>query len=158
MIGYISLALIKVLDNIILTAKSIATYKEQKLFSSILVAISQLIFYLVIDKVIEDNTLMAIVIVSVSSGVGNYIAFAINNKFRKDAKWVMLFTSSDIDKSKDFSDYLTKNKIKNVVNKGYNRSWEDVINIIIFSKNKEESRLITKYLKDDNFKYLLEVI
>ena len=46
--GYVGLALIKVLDNIILTAKSIATYKEQKILSSILVAISQLIFYLII--------------------------------------------------------------------------------------------------------------
>ena len=158
MIGYIILAVIKIFDNIVLTAKSIATYKEQKILSSILVVISQLIFYLVIDQVISDNTLLAIVIVSVSSGVGNYIAFTINSKFRKDAKWTMLFTSSDIDKSKDFSDYLTKNKIKNVVNKGYNRSWEDVINIIVFSKNKEESKLITKYLENNDFKYLLEVI
>lgn len=158
MIGYLILSLIKILDNVILTFKSIATYKEQKILSSILVVISQLIFYLVIDQVISDNTLLAIVIVSVSSGIGNYIAFLINNKLKKDVKWVMLFTSSDIDKSKDFSDYLTKNKIKNVVNKGYSRSWENVINIIIFSKNKEESRLITKYLEDNDFKYLLEVI
>lgn len=158
MIGYIFLTIIKIFDNVILTAKSIATYKEQKILSSILVVISQLIFYLVIDQVISDNSLLTILIVSIASGVGNYIAFTINSRFRKDAKWVMLFTSSDIDKSKDFSDYLTKNKIKNVVNKGYNRSWEDVINIIIFSKNKEESRLITRYLEDDNFKYLLEVI
>lgn len=158
MIEYILLAIVKIGDNIIQTAKSISTYKEQKILSSVLTVISQLIFYLVISQVIEDNTLLAIVIVSVSSGLGNYIAFAINSKFRKDAKWVMLFTSSDINKSKDFSDYLTKNKIKNVVNKGYNRSWDNVINIIIFSKNKEESRLITKYLESNNFKYLLEVI
>ena len=158
MLGYIFLALIKVLDNVVLTFKSIATYKEKKILSSVLVVVSQLIFYLVIDQVIEDNTLLAIIIVSVSSGIGNLLAFTLNNKFRKDAKWVMLFTSSDINASKDFSDYLTKNKIKNVVNKGYSRSWEDVINIIIFSKNKAESRLITKYLEDNNFKYLLEII
>ena len=158
MLGYIFLALIKVLDNVVLTFKSIATYKEKKVLSSVLVVVSQLIFYLVIDQVIEDNTLLAIIIVSVSSGIGNLLAFTLNNKFRKDAKWVMLFTSSDINASKDFSDYLTKNNIKNVVNKGYNRSWDNVINIIIFSKNKTESRLITKYLEDNNFKYLLEII
>ena len=158
MFTYIFLAIIKIFDNIVLTAKSIATYKEQKMLSSILVVISQLIFYLVIDQVIEDNTILAIVIVAVSSGIGNYFAFLINDKFRKDTKWVMLFTSSNVNKSKDFSDYLTKNKIKNVVNKGYNRSWDNVINIVIFSKNKEESRLITTYLKNNDFKYLLEVI
>lgn len=158
MLGYVFLALIKILDNVVLTFKSIATYKEKKILSSILVVISQLIFYLVIDQVIEDNTLLAIIIVSVSSGIGNLLAFTLNSRFRKDTKWVMLFTSSDINKSKDFSDYLTKNNIKNVVNKGYSRSWEDVINIIIFSRNKAESRLITQYLEDNEFKYLLEII
>lgn len=158
MIGYIILTIIKILDNVILTFKSIATYKEQKILSSILVIVSQLIFYLVIDQVIEDNTMLAIIIVSISSGIGNYIAFALNNQFRKDIKWVMLFTSSDVDKSKEFSNYLTKNKIKNVVSIGYNRSWDNAISIIIFSRNKEESRIITKYLNDGNFNYLLEVI
>ena len=77
MIGYIFLSLVKILDNIILTFKSITTYKEQKILSSILVIISQLIFYLVIDQVISDNTILSIVIVSVSSGIGNYIALSI---------------------------------------------------------------------------------
>ena len=73
--GYVLLSLVKVLDNVILTAKSIATYKEKRLFSSILVIISQLIFYLVINEVINDNTILAILVVSISSGIGNYIAF-----------------------------------------------------------------------------------
>ena len=80
---YVILALIKVFDNVVLTAKSIATYKEYKIISSILVVISQLLFYLVIDQVIEDNTMTAIIIVSVASGVGNMLAFVINDKFKK---------------------------------------------------------------------------
>lgn len=158
MIGYIVLAIIKVIDNIVGTAKNIAQYQERKLLSSVLVVVSQLLFYLLINKVIEDNSMLAIVIVAVASGIGNYIAFLINAKFRKDAKWVLLFTSSDVDKSKEFSDYLIKNGIRNVVSKGYDRTWESVINIIIFSKSKNESRVITKYLEDSNFKYLLETI
>ena len=158
MIGYIVLAIIKAIDNVVGTAKNIAQYQERKLLSSVLVVISQLLFYLLINKVIEDNSMLAIVIVAVASGIGNYIAFLINAKFRKDAKWVLLFTSSDVDKSKEFSDYLTKNKIKNVVNKGYDRTWDNVINIIIFSKSKDESRVIAKYLENSNFKYLLETM
>ena len=158
MIGYIVLAIIKVIDNIVGTAKNIAQYQERKFLSSVLVTVSQLLFYLLINKVIEDNSMLAIVIVAIASGIGNYIAFLINAKFRKDAKWVLLFTSSDVDKSKEFSEYLTKNKIKNVVNKGYDRTWESVINIIIFSKSKDESRVISKYLEDSNFKYLLETM
>lgn len=161
MIGYIFLSIIKIFDNVVSTAKNIATFQEKKILSSVLVVVSQLLFYLVISEVIEDNTIMCIIIVSVSSGIGNLLAFMINDKVKKDAKWCMIFTSSDVEKSKEFSNYLINHNIKNVVNKGYNRNWEDVISIIIFSKSKAESRLIMEHLEDlkqDNFKYLLEVI
>lgn len=158
MIGYIVLAVIKIFDNIVLTAKSIATYKEQKILSSILVVISQLIFYLIIDQVISDNTLLAIVIVSVSSGVGNYVAFLINNKFRKDAKWTMVLTSSDVEDIKKLCRYLTEHKIKHIANDGYTRKGDKTINVIAFSKTKDESRLIEKFLETTESKYLKEII
>ena len=81
---YLLLSAIKILDNIVPTAKSIATYKGQKILSSVLVVISQLLFYLVINQVINDNTILSIIIVSVSSGIGNYVAFVINEKFKRD--------------------------------------------------------------------------
>lgn len=93
---YIVLSIVKIIDNILNTFKSITTYKEQKILSSILTIISQLIFYLVISQVIEDNTLLSIIIVSVSSGIGNYIAFALNGKFKRAAKWTFVITSSNL--------------------------------------------------------------
>lgn len=155
---YVILAIIKILDNVILTAKSIATYKEYKIISSILVVISQLIFYLLINQVINDKTLLAIIIVSISSGIGNYLAFLINNKFKKDAKWTMCLTSSDVEDIKHFCNYLATNKIKYIANDGYNRRMERTINIIAFSKTKNESRLIEEYLKTTRSKYLKEII
>lgn len=158
MIEYILLAVIKVLDNIIITAKSIATYKEQKIFSSILVVISQLIFYLVISQVINDNTIMAIVIVSISSGIGNYIAFIINNRFKKDTKWTFVITSSNINDIQRLCNYLVEHKIKYIANDGYTRKGEHTINVIAFSKTKNESRLIEQFLKETESKYLKEII
>lgn len=158
MIEYVLLTIIKILDNVIITAKSIATYKEQKFLSSILVTISQLIFYFVISHVISDNTIIAIIIVSIASGVGNLLAFFINDKFKKDAKWSLVITSSDKDGLKIFCDYLVEHNIKYIVCNGYNRKWDETINIIAFSKTKEESKLIKKYLENGGFKYLLEVI
>ena len=155
---YFILALIKVFDNVVLTAKSIATYKEQKIISSILVVISQLIFYLVIDQVIEDNTMLAIIIVSVSSGIGNYIAFSINARFKKDAKWSVVLTSSNKEDVKHFCNYLADHKIKYIASDGYNRRMEQTINIIAFSKTKAESRLIEQYLESTDSKYLKEII
>lgn len=155
---YILLAIIKIFDNVIITAKSIATYKERKIISSILVVVSQLLFYLVIDKVIEDNTMLAIIIVSFASGIGNYIAFSINGHFKKDSKWTMCLTTSDAEDVKRFCSYLVEHKIKYMASDGYNRRMEPTINIIAFSKTKAESRLIEQYLATSKSKYLKEII
>ena len=158
MVGYILLGLVKILDNVILTFKSIATYKEKKILSSILVIISQLIFYLVIDQVISDNSLMAIVIVSVSSGIGNYIAFAFNNKLKKAAKWTFVITSSNLNDIQNLCSYLVEHKIKYIANDGYTRKGEHTINVMAFSKSKDESRLIERFLENTESKYLKEII
>ena len=157
-IGYIFLALIKIFDNVILTAKSIATYKEQKIISSILVVISQLIFYLVIDQVIEDNTLMAIAIVSISSGIGNFIAFEINSRFKKAAKWTFCIASSNLNDIQKLCGYLAEQNIKYIASDGYTRKGEHTINVMAFSKSKDESRLIEKFLANTESKYLKEII
>lgn len=158
MLGYIFLAIVKVIDNIISTAKNICQYKEQKILSSILTIISQLIFYLVISKVIEDNTLLAIAIVSISSGVGNYIAFIVNDKFKKAAKWSFIITSSNLNDIKNLCSYLAKHNIKYIANDGYTRKGEHTINVIAFSKSKDDSRLIENFLKNAESKYLKEII
>ena len=155
---YIILALIKVFDNVIITAKSIATYKEYKIVSSILVVISQLLFYLVIDQVINDNTILAIVIVSVASGVGNYLAFMVNGRFKRDAKWTFIITSSNLNDIQNLCNYLAENKIKYIANDGYTRKREHTINVIAFSKSKNESKLIETFLKSAESKYLKEII
>lgn len=156
--GYILLSIVKILDNIILTAKSLATYKEQRILSSVLVIISQLIFYLVIGEVINDNTMLAIIVVSVSSGLGNYIAFIINSHFKKDSKWSMVLTSSDKEDVMRLCEYLVSHNIKHVANHGINRRGEETIHVIAFSKTKNESKLIEKYLENTDSKYLKEII
>lgn len=158
MISYMLLSSIKILDNVVLTFKNITQYKEQKILSSILVVISQLIFYLVIDQVISDNTILAIVIVSVSSGVGNYLAFLINNRLKKDTKWTFVITSSNTNDIQNLCNYLAENKVKYIANDGYTRKGEHTINVMAFSKNKGESRLIEAFLENTESKYLKEII
>ena len=158
MIEYTLLAIVKIFDNIIQTAKSISTYKEQKVLSSILTIVSQLIFYLVISQVIEDNTLIAIIIVSVSSGIGNYVAFTINSHFKKAAKWTFVITSSNLNDIENLCSYLAENKIKYIASDGYTKKGEHTINVMAFSKSKDESRLIEKFLENTESRYLKEII
>lgn len=151
---YILLGVIKVLDNVILTAKSIATYKGQKILSSLLVTVSQLIFYLVINQVINDKTLLAIIIVSVSSGIGNYIAFMINEKFKRDDVWTNIITSSDKELLLNLCTMLRENKIKYLLYDTYNRKFEQSYTVTAFTKTKEESKKVDKFLEKSGEKYL----
>lgn len=151
---YLILCIIKILDNVILTAKSIATYKGQRILSSILVVVSQLIFYLIINEVINDNTMTAIILVSFSSGIGNYIAFVINDKFKKDDVWTNIITSSNKEMLIELCTMLRKHHVKYLLYDTYNRRFEQSYTVTAFTKTKTESRLIDEYLKNTDVRFL----
>ena len=158
MTSYIGLAVIKVIDNMISTAKTICTYKGLKLASSILVAFSQLIFYLVISEIIEDNTLKAIIIVSVASGIGNYLALLLDERFSRDEKWMVALTTSNMEDVKLLCKYLAEHNIKYLASSGFDLEGNKTINVQAFSKTKTESALIDQYLESTDHKYLKEVL
>ena len=151
---YLVLGLIKLCDNIILTAKSIATYKGQKLLSSVLVTISQLIFYVIIDQVVNDSTLTSILIISIASGIGNYLAFMINDKLKKDDVWTNIITSSSQEMLIELCTMLRDHKVKYLLYNTYNRRFEQSYTVTAFTKTKAESKLIDEFLKNTNVRYL----
>ena len=153
----IILAIIKILDNIIMTLKNIAQYKNQKILSSVLVVISQLMFYIIIKQVIADDSMLTIIVVSLASGIGNYFAFIIADKFKSDDKWQFHMTSSDKEDVLRLCNYLVEHNIKYLANHGLNRKGEETINVIAYSKTKDQSRLIEQYLKNTKSKYLKEI-
>lgn len=158
MIEYIFLAIIKIFDNVISTAKNICQFKELKMLSSVLTVASQLLFYLVISQVIEDNTFLSIIVVSISAGLGNYLAFLLNSKFKKAAKWTFVIASSNLNDIQKLCNYLAEHNIKYIANDGYTRKGKHTINVIAFSKSKDESRLIEDFLATTESKYLKEII
>lgn len=158
MIEYIFLAIIKIFDNVISTAKNICQFKELKMLSSVLTVASQLLFYLVISQVIEDNTFLSIIVVSISAGLGNYLAFLLNSKFKKAATWTFVIASSNLNDIQKLCNYLAEHGIKYIANDGYTRKGKHTINVIAFSKSKDESRLIENFLATTESKYLKEII
>lgn len=151
---YIILIIIKILDNIITTYKSIATYMNKRLLSSILVVISQLMFYIIIKQVMSDDSIITIIIVSISSGIGNYLAFIINDKFKKDDVWTNIITSSNQELLTDLCTMLRDNKVKYLLYDTYNRNFEQSYTVTAFTKTKAESSLIDDFLSNTNIKYL----
>lgn len=146
-IYYIILAIVKVIDNIILTGKTILTQKNKAIAASILVVISQFIFYIVIKQIVEDNNFISIAIVSIASGVGSYIAFYINKKVSKDTVYVNIITSNERAKMKELGDYVRAEGIKIVTFDAYSDDLERTLTALVFANTKEQSSKIDRYVE-----------
>ena len=155
---YIILAIIKILDNIITTAKSITLYQNKAILSSILTIISQFLFFFVVSSIVTDGSILSIFIVSISAGIGSYIASFINNKLSKDRTWINIITCSNIEFMEELSKYLYKNKIKCIMYDAYTRKGYKTYTIQAFAKTRNESSLIDNYISKSNVKCLREIV
>ena len=155
---FLILGLIKILDNIISTAKTITTYQNKKIMTSLLVIISQLMFYYLIASVVEKNDTITTLMVCICSGIGTYIAMLINDKTKRDITYTNILTCSRTESVEELCDYLLEHKIKYIALDSYNRKKEDTLTVLAFAQTKYESSLIDEFLETSNVKYLRQII
>lgn len=146
--NYLLLAIVKVIDNIILTGKTILTQKNKAIAASIMVVVSQFIFYIVIKQIVEDSSFISISIVSIASGIGSYIAFYINKKVSKDTVYINIITSNDRSNMKALGDYVRSEGIKIVTFDAYSDSLDRTLTALVFANTKEQSIKIDKYVEN----------
>lgn len=150
---YLTLSIVKIIDNVISTEKTLLTQKNKALAASILVAISQFLFYILISEVVEDNNITSMIVVSIASGVGSYIAFYINNKFSKETVYINIITSNDKEKMKAFGDHMRAEGIKVVTMPTYGDDIEKTLTALVFANTRNQSKLIDKYVENNNELY-----
>ena len=147
---YLTLSIVKIIDNIISTEKTLLTQKNKAIAASILVTISQFLFYILIAQVVEDNNITSMIVVSIASGIGSYIAFYINNKFSKETVYINIVTSNDKDKMKAFGDHMRTENIKVVTMTTYGDEIEKTLTALVFANTREQSKKIDKYIEKNN--------
>lgn len=150
---YLTLSAVKIIDNIISTEKTLLTQKNKALAASILVAISQFLFYILVAEVVEDNNITSMIVVSVASGIGSYIAFYINNKFSKETVYINIVTSNNKEKMKAFGDHMRSEGIKVVTMPTYGDDIEKTLTALVFANTRNQSKLIDKYVENNNELY-----
>jgi hypothetical protein len=149
---------VKVLDNAISAAKSIALYQNKPILSAIFATISQFLFFYVVSGVLSDGSTIAICVVSLSAGFGNYLASFINDKISKDRTFINIITCSDMDAMDKLSKYLYEHKIKCILYDTYTRCGEKSYSIQAFAKTRAESIKINEYIRVNNIKCLREIV
>lgn len=144
---YVTLAVVKIVDNIILTGKTIMTQKNKAVAASIAVVASQFIFYIVIKQVVADDSFLTISIVSIASGIGSYIAFYLNKKLSKETVLINIITANEREKMKMLGDYLRTEGIKIVTLEAYSDTIERTLTALVFANTKEQSVKIDRYIE-----------
>ena len=144
----------KILDNALSTGKTILIQRNKGFLAGVSVMISSLLYFSVIKNVVNAENSIAMLVVSVASGLGCYIAVMITNRFSKDRTYVNVIMSDNKEAVQELRDFLAENHITNVAADSYTRDWsKKTITVTAYAETKEESRLITQYLEKSPLKF-----
>lgn len=155
------LGIIKVIDNIITTAKNIAVYKNKKIIASSLVAISQMMFNTLTKLIVAEDSLFTDMVVSIGAFIGTYIVMSMNDKLQKDITYTNILTCRHTESVTELRKYLLDNKIKHIVFDSYDKTMQEEemeLTILAFAKSKYESSLIDTFLEQSETKYLRQIL
>ena len=142
------LFLAKVLDNTFNTAKTILVQRNRCLLAGVALGLSNFIYLSITKDIVTSDSTLALVIVSIASGVGCCLAVALSNRFSKDRTYVNFILSDGKEAMKEFRDFLAENHITNVATDSYTLDWSrKSISITAYAQTKAQSRLIDEYIE-----------
>lgn len=147
------LFIVKVIDNILGTSKTILVQKNKGVLAAITVVISQVIFYKLIDAVGNSDSDLTMYAIAVASGVGTYLAVKLNDKFSKERTFVNVILSDNREAMEELREYLRKHKITNLATEAFTKEWDKTIAITAYAETKEESRLLDAYIANSEIKF-----
>lgn len=144
----------KVFDNALGTAKTILVQRNQCVLAGLALGLSNFIYLSITKDIVTTDSTLALVVVSIASGVGCCLAVAFNNKFSKEKTYVNVIMSDNIDEMKRLRDFLAENKITNVASDSYTRDWgRKTLTITAYAETKNQSRLIDRYIGESGTKF-----
>ena len=141
------LFLAKFLDNVLSTTKTIFIQRGKCVMAGAALAVSNYIAYSITKSIVTANNNIAIIVVSVASGVGCCLAMAINKRLSRDRLFVNVIMSDNREAMQDLRDFLALHHITNVAADSYTLDWNTkTITITAYSQTRAESELINTYL------------
>lgn len=149
----IVIGVLKLVDNLIGTAKTIFLQKNKAVLAAGSLIVSNLIYYSVIKAISTSDGWSFIIVASVASGIGCFLAMKINNKISKDRLFAHIIMSDNMEAMKEFRDFLAENHITNIATDCYTKEWDKTISITAYANTKYESKLIDTYIENNTIKF-----
>lgn len=148
------LFLAKVLDNTLGTAKTILVQRNRCVLAGVALGLSNFIYLSITKNIVTSDSNLALVIVSIASGVGCCLAVALSNRFSKDKTYVNVIMSDNMEAMQKFRDFLAEHHITNTANDSYTLDWSTkTITITAYADTKAQSRLIDAYIENSPLKF-----
>ena len=157
MTTFIHLAILfvaKMMDNALSTAKTILVQRNRCLLAGIALALSNYIYFCITRNIVTTDSNLAILVVSIASGVGCCLAVALNNRLSRERTFINVIMSDDLDAMRQFRDFLAERHITNVAADSYTLDWSvKTITITAYAETREESMLINRYIENSPLKF-----
>ena len=137
----------KVFDNALGTAKTILIQRGRCVLAGVALAVSNYIYYSITKSIVTSDSNLAIVVVSIASGIGCCAAILASKRLSKDRTYVNVIMSDNKEAMQDLRDFLAAHHITNVAADSYTRDWNTkTITVTAYAETKAESELINLYL------------
>lgn len=144
----------KVFDNALGTAKTILVQRNRCILAGIALGFSNFIYLSITKDIVTSDSLLALVVVSVASGVGCCLAVALSNRFSREKTYVNVIMSDDLAAMKRLRDFLARNKITNVASDSYTLDWgRKTLTITAYAETRRQSALIDDYISGSSTKF-----
>lgn len=157
MTTFIHLAILfvaKMMDNALGTAKTILVQRNCCLLAGIALALSNYIYFCITRNIVTTDSDLAILVVSIASGVGCCLAVALNNRLSRERTFFNVIMSDDLDAMQQFRDFLAEHHITNVAADSYTLDWSvKTITITAYAETREKSMLINRYIENSPLKF-----
>jgi hypothetical protein len=143
--------ILKLIDSILSTFKTILMIKDKGIYSSIVNGIATFSYMLIIVDL--KTSLQA----GLASAIGSYFSYYMDKKYSKDKVWIFDVIPDSKTSGKDFADNIRDNNIPVMTYVGFNEEKDKIVCSKIYSHSKEQSRLIENFISND-FKYSVNEI
>ena len=144
----------KMQDNALSTAKTILIQRNRCFLAGIALILSNYIYFCVTKNIVTSESNLAIIVVSIASGVGCWLAMALTNRLSKERTYVNVIMSDDLEAMRQLRDFLAEHHITNVAADSYTLDWNTkTITITAYAETKKESMLINRYIDESPLKF-----
>lgn len=144
----------KVFDNALGTAKTILIQRGRCILAGVALAVSNYIYYCITKSIVTSGSNLAIVVVSVASGIGCCLAMLVSKHLYKNRTYINVIMSDNKEAMQNLRDFLAEHHITNVATDSYTRDWNTkTITVTAYAETKAENELINFYIGSSLLKF-----